>query len=238
MRRKSPGHRPEKRNQKTRVLIADRHEVVRAGVRALLEGEQDLEVVGEAHNAETVFSESRRTKPDVILLESGLAGGSEFDIYKILFHVLPSIRIVSLMRDDDIEAFRDAVTAGVQGYLGEKTGRTELIRAIRTVAKGSSYLGHETADQTFHLLRARRDPVCIPSALHILSPQERRVIALIAEGDTNKGIAAKLALSEKTVKNYIVSIFVKLKIERRTQAAALYMKAQKHQNSVCEEISA
>jgi DNA-binding NarL/FixJ family response regulator len=221
-----------------RVFIAASYEVVRAGVCKLLEGERDLEVIGTADNAKGMLSESRRITPDVILLESALSGGSEFNIYKTLFNVLPSVRIISLMRDGDTEAFRNAVEAGAQGYLRENTDRIELIRAIRTVAKGSSYLGPETADQTFRLLRAKEDSVCLSSALHILSRQERRVIALIAEGDTNKEIATKLVLSEKTVKNYTVSIFAKLKIERRTQAAALYLKAQQHQSSIREEISA
>ena len=130
------------------------------------------------------------------------------------------------MRDDDAEAFRNAVEGGAQGYLWEKAGRIELIRAIRTVAKGDSYLGQGTVDQIFCLLRARQDSVCSPSALHILSRQERRVIALIAEGNTNRQIATKLVLSERTVRNYVVSMFAKLKIERRAQAAALYMKAR------------
>ncbi|HEX5544648.1 MAG TPA: response regulator transcription factor [Nitrospira sp.] len=253
MQQKSRGHRREQQNKQwivpdpisipvspsrpIRVFIADGHEVVRAGVCALLEGEKDLEVVGEADNAGDMLSESRRTKPDVVILQSGLSGGSESDMCKTLCNILPSVRIISLMRDGDAEAFRNAVEGGARGYLQEKTGRIELIRAIRAVAKGDSYLGHETADQAFDLLRARQDSTCFPSALHILSPQERRVIALIAEGGTNKEIATKLVLSEKTVKNYIVNIFAKLKIERRAQAAAIYMRVQQHQNAVREEIS-
>lgn len=204
---------------------------------ALLEKEGDFEVVGAADNAEDMFSELRRTKPDVVILKAGLSGDSESDLYKKIFNVLPPVRIISVMRNSDAEAFRNSVEAGAHGYLRENTGRIELTRAVRTVAKGDSYLGPETADQTFYLLRARQDSIGSPFALRILSPQERRVIALIAEGDTNKEIATKLELSEKTVKNYIVSIFAKLKIERRTQAAALYMKVRQHQNSIREEIS-
>ena len=254
MQQKIPGHRREQQNKEwivhdpsnitfspsrpIRIFVADSHEVVRAGVCALLEGERDFEVVGGADNAEDALSESQRTQPDVIVLKAGLSGGSEADFYRALLNVLPSVRIISLMRDGDVEAFQSAVEAGARGYLWEKTDRIELIRAIRTVAKGDSYLDQETADQTMRLLRARRGSICSPSALHILSPQERRVIALIAQGNTNKEIATELVLSEKTVKNYIVSIFTKLKIERRTQAAALYMKVQQHQNSMREEISA
>lgn len=253
MRRKSLSHRPEQQHKKwifpdpsrtsspsrpIRVFIADGHEVIRAGVCKLLEGERDLEVVGEADNAKGLLSESRRTKPDVVLLEFGLSSGSEFDLYKTLFSVLPSVRIISLTRNGDTEAFRHAVEAGAQGYLRENTDRLDLIQAIRTVAKGSSYLGPETADQTVRLLKGRERSVCSPSALHILSPQERRVIALIAEGDTNKEIAAKLVLSERTVKNYIASIFAKLEIERRAQAAAFYLKAQQYPIPMREEMPA
>ncbi|MDF0676178.1 MAG: response regulator transcription factor [Nitrospira sp.] len=253
MRQKTQNHRRERQNKKwilpgpssittspsrpIRVFIADGFEVVRAGVRALLEGERDLTVVGEADNAEDVFSGSRRTRPDVVLLESGLSGSSESEFYKTLLKYLPSLRIISLMRDGDAEAFRKAIEAGAQGFLRKSTGRIELVEAIRTVAKGGSYLSSDEADQTFHLLRRQQDTRCARSSLHILSPQERRIIALIAEGNTNKEIAAKLVLSDKTVKNYIGNMFAKLEIERRTQAATLYMKAQQHQHSMREEIS-
>jgi len=221
-----------------RIFVADRHEVVRAGVRALLEGERDLEVVGEVDNAEDMLFELRRTKPDVVLLEPRLSGGSEFDICKSLFDVLPSVRIISLMRGGDTEAFRHVVGTGAQGYLRKTAGRIELIQAIRTVAKGNSYLSSEDTEQTFRFLRQQQDPIRVRSSLDTLSPQERRIIALIAEGNTNKEIAAKLALSDKTVKNYIANLFTKLEIERRTQAVALYMRAQQHQNSVRDEVFA
>lgn len=254
MRQKTQNHRRERQNKKwsfpgpsritssparpVRVFIADGCEVVRAGVRALLEGERDLTVVGGADNAEDVFSELRRTKPDVALLESGLSGGSESEFYKTLRNALPSLRIISLMKDGDAGAFRNAIEAGAQGFLRKSTGRIELVGAIRTVAKGGSYLSSEEADQTFHLLRRQQDTICARSSLHILSPQERRIIALIAEGNTNKEIAAKLVLSDKTVKNYIGNMFAKLEIERRTQAATLYMRAQQHQHSIGEHVSA
>lgn len=206
-----------------RVFIADKHEVIRAGVHVFLQGEHDLEVVGEADNADAVLSESRRVKPDVVLLDFRLSGGSEADICKGLFDALPSVRIIGLMGGDNAPAFLTVVEAGAQGCLQKDTCRTELVRAIRIVAKGGSYLGPESADQTFRLLKQWQDAACPRSGLRALSPQERRVISLIAEGNTNKEIATKLALSDKTVKNYIVSIFTKLNIDRRTQAVALYL---------------
>jgi DNA-binding NarL/FixJ family response regulator len=206
-----------------RVFIADKHEVVRAGVHAFLQGEHDLEVVGEADNADAVLSESRRTKPEVVLLESELSGGSQSDICKRLFEALPSVRIVSLMRDNNDRAFLDAIEAGARGCLQKNVCRIELVRAVRTVAKGGSYLGPEGAEQTFRLLRQQQDGVHSRSRLHTLSLQERRVISLIAEGNTNKEIATKLVLSDKTVKNYIANLFVKLEVSRRTQAVARYL---------------
>lgn len=206
-----------------RVFIADRHEVIRAGVHVFLQGEHDLEVVGEADNADAVLSESRRVKPDVVLLEFGLSGGSEADICKGLFDTLPSVRIISLMGGDNDTAFLTVVEAGAQGCLQKNTCRTELVRAIRIVANGGSYLGPESVDQTFRLLRQWQDAACPRSGLRTLSSQERRVISLIAEGNTNKEIAAKLDLSDKTVKNYIANMFVKLEVGRRTQAVARYL---------------
>jgi DNA-binding NarL/FixJ family response regulator len=187
MRRKSRAHRREQQNKKwafpdplsitsspshqIRVFIADSHEVVRAGVCKLLEGERDLEIVGEADNAKGVLSESGRTKPDVVLLESGPSVGSEFNIYKTLFNVLPSVRIISLMRDDDTEAFRNAVEAGVQRVsAGEyRSDRTDSGDSYCREWKSLSRPGD--ANQTFRLLRARRNSICSPSILHILSPQ-------------------------------------------------------------------
>lgn len=216
-----------------RIFIADSHEVFRAGVRALLEGERDLTVVGEADNAEDVFSESRRTQPDMVLLESGLSGSSESEICSALLNVHPSVRIISLMGDNNAAALRRAVEGGVQGYLRKSTCRIELVRAIHTVAKGGSYLSPENTNVALRLLRKPHDAGSSCSGLDGLSPQERRVIALIAEGNTNKEIATKLALSDKTVKNYIGNMFTKLEIQRRTQAVALYMKGQQHAHDSC-----
>lgn len=206
-----------------RVFIAVKHEVIRAGVHAFLEGEHGLEVVGEADNADAVLSESRRVKPDVVLLEFRLTGGSEADICKGLFDALPSVRIISLMEGENDAAFLTVVEAGAQGCLQKSTCRTELVRAIRIIAQGGSYLGPESVDQTFRLLRQWQDAACPSSGLRALSPQERRVISLIAEGNTNKEIAVKLVLSDKTVKNYIANMFVKLEVDRRTQAVARYL---------------
>lgn len=204
-----------------RLFIADTYEVIRAGIRVLLAKERNLEVVGEAGHVGQVLIGARRTKPDVILLESGLWGKEEEgDLCGKLFALIPSIRIIMTMwnHGDDDTAFSRAAEAGAQGCLIKDIGRAELIRAIRTVARGCSYFCPRSIDAS-------------RCGLHILSPQERRIIPLIAEGHTNKEIAAKLILSEKTVKNYIANMFAKLEIERRTQAAAMYFQARSGQRA-------
>lgn len=219
-----------------RIFIADGHEIVRAGLYTLLTGERDVEVVGEADDVEDVLSQWRRTKPDVVLLGCGLLGGWETHLRKRLFSAVPSIRIITTMwnREDDDAALRSITECGAQGYLCKNIGGAELVQAIREVAKGGTYLNPEGIDKTFRLLKQAQGT---HSRLCILSAQEKRIISLIAEGNTNKEIAVKLALSDKTVKNYIANIFSKLEIERRTQAVALYMKAQQHLNSMPGEIS-
>lgn len=221
-----------------RVFIADRHEVMRIGVRVILEEEVDLKVVGEVDTIDGLFSWVQQSKPNVILLDACLSEGLNADGYRRLFEALPSVRIIILMEDAGTMTFRHVVEDGVHGYLSKNTCREELCRTIRMVAKGSSYLGQEGAAQSLRFLRHQPDIRSIGFGLEVLSPQEQRIIAFIAEGDTNRKIATKLVLSEKTVKNYIANIFTKLGIERRTQAVAIYMRAQQQDKSIGEGASA
>jgi two-component system, NarL family, response regulator DevR len=225
------------RRHPIRVFIADSHEVLRTGVHAVLAGESDLDVVGEAAGVDELLSEARRTRPDVVLLESRLTGGSDAEICKMVCAVLPLIRIILLGSNHDAAAFHQALETGVQGFVLKNVSREELVHAIHTVAKGIPYLCPGAPGGTFQLLREQQNGVGLHSGLQILSPQERRVIALIAEGHTNKEIAAKLVLSDKTVKNYIANMFAKLEIERRTQAVALYLKTQHHRIPMSNGIS-
>lgn len=208
-----------------RILVADRYGVIRAGICVLLQKEPDLTVVSEADNADDVLAEAKRTQPDIIIMNYELLGISQAKMCTKLFRSLPAVRIVALVRDD-AAVFHQAVEAGVHGILRENMACDELLKAVRTVAKGCSYLGAEAVEKTFHLLRHGKEKACIHSGLWALSPQELRIISFIAEGDTNKEIAEKLGLSDKTVKNYVANMFLKLEIGRRTQAAALYLKAQ------------
>jgi two-component system, NarL family, response regulator DevR len=208
-----------------RVFIADDHEVIRAGVCALIKGVRDLRVVGEAGNLDDLPAEARRTIPDVILLRSGLSGGSDAETCKMLCDHLPALRIIVVAWNNEVAGFRNAVEARAQGILMGNICREELIQSIRTVAKGNSYLDPDGADKTVSLPREHPDVFDACFGMQCLSPQERRIIPLIALGCTNKEIAARLALSEKTIKNYVRNMFVKLDITRRTQAVALYTQA-------------
>jgi two-component system, NarL family, response regulator DevR len=215
-----------------RIVIADSHEVVRAGIRALLANEHDLEVVAQADNADVLLTEWHRTKPDVTLLTYGLPGSTDVETCTRLFDSIPLIRIIVLVRDNDAAVFRRAVEEGAQGILLGNTSREELIKSVRAVARGDSYLDPEAVEKTFRLLRQQQQDGHLPARLPVLSPQERRIIPLIAEGYTNKEIAVKLALSDKTVKNYVANMFAKLAINRRTQAVTLYLKTQQYHMSM------
>jgi DNA-binding NarL/FixJ family response regulator len=223
--------------QPIRVFIADRHEIIRVGVRALLEGAVDLEVVGEADDGNRLLVQVPQARPDVVLLESRLTGRSDVEICQRLLAALPTIGIVLIGPGYDAAAFRHVRETGVRGFLLNNVSQSELVQAIHTVAQGMPYFCPEATAATFRLLRQQRTRVGHGAGLQILSPQERRVIALIADGCTNKEIAARLVLSEKTVKNYIVNMFTKLEIERRTQAVALYVKAQHHHRPMRNDLS-
>lgn len=209
-----------------RVFIADSQEIVRVGLRTFVSGEQDLGVVGEAARVDELLSEVQRARPDVVLLDSRLVGESGAEMCKMLVAAVPSIRIISIGWDHGTTTFNHVMVAEAQGFLVRSVTQVELVKAIRLVATGSSYLCPEAAERTLHLLRQQQGGAGLRSGLQALSPREKHIIALIAEGHTNKEIASKLALSDVTVKNYIGTMFSKLGVERRTQAVALYLKAQ------------
>lgn len=208
-----------------RVLIADGQEVVRVGVRAILEGEPDFLILGETATMADTLAEARQAKADVVLLECDFSDGSGAEACRRLIEDNPSIRVIMLTLSDVPSMFRAAVGAGVHGYVLKDVCCTELVRAVRVVAGGASYLHSKMVGQAFSVLKdgpeAGRKP-----GLHRLSPQERRIMPLVADGKTNKEIAVELFLSDKTVKNYLLNMFKKLRITRRTQAAVLYVQFQ------------
>ena len=206
------------------VVIIDDSEVVRMGLRALLGTEPMLQVVAEAANVATGVETCVRLCPDVALLDIRLPDGSGFEACRQILKRVPETRVLILTSAVDDAMVAEAISAGAHGYLLKEVDGRGLIQAIRDVAAGKSILDPAVTARVMQLLKATgsgRDP------LGSLSPQERRVLALIADGCTNKEAGAKLGLSEKTVKNYLSTIFEKLHVSRRAEAAVIYAQDQR-----------
>ena len=207
-----------------RVVIVDDSEVVRLGLRALLGGESAIQVVGEAPNVAAGIDTSLRTRPDVVLLDIRLPDGSGFDACRAILKRLPDTRVLILTSVADDSLVDEAIQAGAHGYLLKEVNAHGLIQAIIDVAAGKSILDPAITARVMQLVKAstpaQRD------LLAALSPQERRVLALIAEGRTNKEVGNELGLAEKPVKNYLSNVFDKLHVTRRAQAAAIFAQRQ------------
>lgn len=201
-----------------RVFLLDDHEVVRRGLRELLEVEDDLEVVGESGSAQEATRRIPALRPHVMILDARLPDGSGIDVCRDVRSVDPSVAGIILTSFDDDEALRSAVLAGAAGYLLKDIRGSRLVDSIRRVASGESLLD----DAVVSRLRAQWGHDVEDPRLTGLSPQERRILQHIAEGLTNRQIGEALGLAEKTVKNYVTSVLAKLGMERRTQAA-VYM---------------
>ena len=204
--------------EQIRVMIVDDHEVVREGLRALLNRRPNMCVVAEAHSVESAIAEATRTKPDVIVMDVRLGDGSGVEACREIRAEEPGTRVIMLTSYADEEAVIASIIAGASGYLLKQTRGQTLADAISTVASGESLLDPAVTANVMERLRAgsehRRDE------LSQLSGQEQRILALIAEGKTNKEIASEIFLSHKTVKNYVSSILSKLNLRRRSEAAA------------------
>jgi two-component system, NarL family, response regulator DevR len=199
-----------------RVFLLDDHEVVRRGVRELLEAEDDMEVVGDAGTAEQALARIPPTAPDVAVLDVQLPDGSGVEVAREVRSAYPAIQCLILTSFSDDEALFQAIMAGAAGYLLKQIKGTDLVDAVRRVAAGQSLL--DPAVTTRVLERLRRGPET-DERLARLTEQERRILDLIAEGLTNRQIAERVHLAEKTVKNYVSNLLTKLGMERRTQAA-------------------
>ncbi len=205
---------------KTRILLVDDHEMVRVGLRTLLSRHDSIEVVGEANSVETARAAILATQPDLILLDVRLPDGSGFDLCEFV-HTLPhSPKILILTSFADKKVILSAMSAGADGYLLKEIDSNALRDAIVRVMTGQSILDPSITQTVMEALRDRQKN---PAKGKDLSPQEMKVLALVAEGKTNKEIGAALQLSEKTVKNYFSNILDKLDLARRSQAAAFYV---------------
>jgi DNA-binding NarL/FixJ family response regulator len=204
-----------------RVFLLDDHEVVRRGLADLLQHSGDIEVVGESGSAAEASRRIPALRPDVAILDARLPDGNGIDVCRDVRAVDPSIKGLILTSYEDDEALFAAIMAGAAGYVLKQIRGTDLVDAVRRVAAGQSLLDPAV---TARVLERIRHGVSEPRELKLLTEQERRILEYVAEGLTNREIAARMFLAEKTVKNYVSSMLAKLGLERRTQAAVLATK--------------
>jgi two-component system response regulator DevR len=202
-----------------RVLLVDDHEVVRDGVKALLQATDDIIVTGEAGSVREAIDEADRTRPDVVVMDVRLADGSGIEATREIRAKHEKTAVIMLTSFADDEALFASIMAGAAGYVLKQVKGGELVRAIRTVGKGQSLLDPAVTSSVLDRLRKGKH-LLTDEKLARLSPQEERILALIADGKTNGAIGDDLGLAEKTVKNYVSSILSKLEVARRAEAAA------------------
>jgi DNA-binding NarL/FixJ family response regulator len=207
-----------------RVLLVDDSPIIRLGLRSALEDHADIAIAGEAGTAAAGFEALNRLKPDVVMLDLNLPDKSGLLACREFLKVRPTLPVLILTSSSSERHMHDAIAAGAKGYLLKENDGATLASALRAVFRGDSVLDPSMAGQVLNLVKNRGTPTPA-ERLSQLSPQERRVVALLAGGRTNKEIGDQLGLTEKTVKNYLATIFSKLNITRRTQAAALYVEA-------------
>ena len=200
-----------------RVFLLDDHEIVRRGLADLIGLEKDMEVVGEAGSVHDALVRIPATRPNIAVLDVRLPDGSGVEVCREIRSTMPEVSALMLTSYSDDEALFDAIMAGASGYVLKEIRGNDLIEAIRQVAAGYSLLDPVATARVLDRMRNgdKHDP-----RLKALSDQERRILELIGEGMTNRQIGEQMHLAEKTVKNYVSSLFAKLGMERRTQAAA------------------
>lgn len=202
-----------------RILLVDDHEVVRLGVRGLIERQSDMEVIGEAGTVREAVSQVEQLAPDVVLLDVRLPGGNGLEACRQIKALRPETRIIILTSYPDDEVLFDAIACGAEGYVLKQIGSDDLIRALERVGRGESLLDPSVTDRVFAKMREVR----LQERAHAfadLSAQEMQILARLAEGETNREIGTALQLSEKTVRNYVSIILSKLGLSSRAQAAA------------------
>lgn len=212
---------PKRGANPIQLLLVDDHKVVRVGLRTLLGGTERIRVVGEAETMESAITEAARLKPDVVLMDVRLPDGTGIEACREIRAARPETRVLFLTSFADDAAVMATIFAGADGYLLKEIDEDALIRSIETVAAGRSILDSAVTQSMLAKMREQSAPPT-ENKNESLSPQEQKVLALVAEGQTNKEIAAALGLSDKTVRNYLSNVFQKLQVSRRSQAAAIY----------------
>jgi len=209
------------------ILIVDDSELVRTGLKTLLDAHTrtagaQLHLVGQASTANSAVAEASRLKPDVVLMDIRLPDGSGLEACRKILGGNPDTKVLVLTSVIDDTLVYEAMSSGAHGYLLKEINAGGLCQAIVDVAAGKFILDPTVTTHVLTLLRSGSNPPTEPDKISMLTPQEQRVLAQVAEGRTNKEIAEQLGLSDKTVKNYLSNIFEKLKISRRSQAAVMY----------------
>ena len=202
-----------------RVMLVDDHEVVRNGIRAMLQPEEDIVVSAEAGTVRQAIDEADRARPDVVVMDVRLADGSGIEATREIRATHPATRVLMLTSFADDEALFASIMAGASGYVLKQVNSGDLVRAIRAVGAGESLLDPAVTGPVLDRLRKGKH-LMRDEKLARLSPQEERILGLVADGRTNREIGDELHLAEKTVKNYVSSILSKLEVARRAEAAA------------------
>jgi two-component system response regulator DevR len=202
-----------------RLLVVDDHEVVRQGLVALLDRRPNFQVVAEAGTVEESLAMARLHQPDIVIMDVRLPDGSGVEACRDIRAELPDTRVVMLTSFPDDEAVLSAIVAGAAGYLLKQIRARDLVSALEAVGRGESLLDPAVTERVLARVRQIASGE-VHDELAGLTPQERKILLLVAEGMTNKAIATEIFLSDKTVKNYVSSILAKLNLERRAQAAA------------------
>ena len=208
------------------LLVVDDHEVVRQGLVALLDRRPDFQVVAEAGTAADAVAQARRFRPELVIMDVRLPDGSGIEACREIRAEIPETRVVILTSYPDEDAVLSAIVAGASGYLLKQVRARDLVAALQAVGRGESLLDPAVTGRVLERVRriATSDQ---PDELAQLTAQEQKILLLVAEGKTNKEIAAEVFLSDKTVKNYVSSILAKLNLERRAQAAAYMAKVRR-----------
>jgi len=206
-----------------KVVLVDDHEVVRQGLKALIDAQDDLDVVGEAGDVDNAIRQVGYHSPDVVVMDVRLPDGTGVEACREIRSRWPEVNVLMLTSYADEEALVSSIMAGASGYVLKRIDSGDLVDAVRRVGKGESLLDPNLTDRLFARIRGDEpdDPL-----LARLSPQERKILDLISEGKTNRQIAESLFLAEKTVKNYVSNLLSKLEMSRRSEAAAYAARLQ------------
>lgn len=208
-----------------RVMLVDDHEIVRQGLRALLGAEEDIEVVAEADSGPSAVSLASAHQPDVVVMDVRMPGGSGVEACRAIRDEWPDAQVIMLTSFSDDEALFNSIMAGAAGFVLKQIRGQDLIDAIRTVGGGKSLLDPDVTKRVLERLRKAKFEDKDPK-LARLSAQEERILDMVGEGMTNREIAERIHLSDKTVKNYVSTILQKLEVARRAEAASYVARAK------------